>query len=266
MPRTDSLNILIVILLVTNIVLNVWGIASYSTNNAHEVEVKPVSTYDYIPPAQMQEHQKAITSVSLTSTNSSSIKPEPTITKGQLPNWNCDLYYCKDGDPKIYPIKTTLALALNDAVTLDLKSKVNPNTVSMVVIFDPTCPECKKYYRNTLSTVLANHGVVKLIPTIFDDELKTHKLREVRKLLCADNVSEHVSKLATNRPTARPYECPVTLDDAREVVTKTKSILEPFMLSGVTPVTVTKTATWVGYQPYENVLNHINPANNTIAQ
>ncbi|MEZ9699625.1 DsbA family protein [Vibrio sp. 10N.261.46.E12] len=263
MPKNDSLSILIIILLVVNIILNVWGLASNSNRSSHDPKSKSISSYDYIPPERMQEHQKAVKNLSQPSVKPLPISTPPSITKGQLPNWNCDLYYCKDGDPKIYPIKTTLALALNDAVTLDLQSEANPNTVSMVVVFDPTCPECKKYYRNTLSNVLENHGVVKIIPTIFDDELKTHKLREVRKLLCANDVKEHVSKIATNRPTARPYDCSVTLEDARQVVAKTKSILEPFLLSGVTPVTVTKTATWVGYQPYDHVLNHINPVYNS---
>lgn len=187
----------------------------------------------------------------------------PTKTKSQIdrtiPNWDCKLFYCNEGDPKIYPLRASMAQALTNATAFELTSDLPNAPVSMVVIFDPTCPECKRFYRETITEVLHRNGNVKIIPTIYSDNLSVYKLREVQKMLCASDLDQFLHNIANRLPTAKDYDCKVTVDDARKIVGKTKELLTPFGVAGATPLTLTKTSNWLGFQPYKNVVKHINP-------
>ncbi len=173
------------------------------------------------------------------------------------PNWNCDIYYCKEGDPAIYPLKTALASKLSELTSFTLTSSIDSNSYVMAVVFDPTCPKCKRYYRETLKHVLNSQGSIRIIPTLYNDKITKFGLQKVQDMLCSNDINATIEAIATDKSTYRDFNCKITIDDARKVIEETKEALMPFNISGIAPITLTKKSTWLGVQPLDVVIKHL---------
>ncbi len=207
--------------------------------------------------ANFESYQKQINpTVGITLPSVGSDIPKQNEVIG-LPNWDCSLYYCAEGDPKIYPLKRELASKLGSATSLTLKSNINPTQYAMAVVYDPTCPNCKDYFQKTLKPVLDNHGPIRIIPTVFDDVLSEYKLNEVRKLLCSVDLRQTMENLSLGLAVTTPYDCSIDLEQAKAIVETNKGILQPYGVAGVTPFTLTQNANWVGKQPYKTVKKYL---------
>lgn len=184
-------------------------------------------------------------------------KANDVSTDISKPNWDCDIYYCKEGDPAIYPLKTALASKLSELTSFTLTSSIDNNSYVMAVVFDPTCPKCKRYYRETLKHILNSQGSIRIIPTLYNDKITKFGLQKVQDMLCSNDINATIEAIATDKSTYRDFNCKITMDDTRKVIEETKEALMPFKISGIAPITLTKKSTWLGVQPLDIVIKHL---------
>lgn len=195
----------------------------------------------------------------LTQNNTTTDKhPELTAHHGKS-TWDCDIYYCEEGDLPIYPFASNIAQAIAKLPYRVLNEKSKDGQVALYVIFDPTCPKCKGYFSTTLTSLLDSKitGEIRIIPTLYADKITTGGLKAVMQLLCGPSVKASIDGLVRKTP-IDTSSCRFGLKEAKQIVLETRRELAPFQLDGVAPVTLSAKSIWIGNLTYSDVLPHLN--------
>lgn len=174
-------------------------------------------------------------------------------------NWDCDLYWCKDGDQEIYPLSVSLVNSLYNATSVTVRKDTNSSGDNiMAVVFDPTCPSCKELYRTSMRKLLDEGYSIRLITTLFNDTLSTRGITLVRGLLCSKDRYNYLENLMSGH-TLEPIsdQCPLTFEQTKAQIQKTKATLSKYSLDGVTPLVFTPKAMWFHATDYSTTVKYL---------
>ncbi|MFM2668588.1 hypothetical protein AAFX24_27995 [Vibrio mediterranei] len=172
-----------------------------------------------------------------------------------MPNGTVRLYFCKEGDLPIYPRPT---LVTNDIATLSFRTipKLSNDNPNLVVIFDPTCPRCKAYYRDTLRQLSEQGNVIRIIPTLYKDRLTDKDYTAVHRLLCAESVKAGIEDIVYGRKES-VEQCPISLSQVKQSIDKTRKSLSKHQLHTMAPISVSPKALWFGNLPISTVTKYL---------
>lgn len=187
---------------------------------------------------------------------------EKQIKKLQLEmDWSCDDFYCKEGDLEIFPLSVTALAALaSNAISMSVTKTPSSMDHPLAVVFDPTCPSCKKYYTTTLKPLLDKGYRILLYPTVYDDTPSRRQISAVRDLLCADNYYNYLNTLTSSgsRRNHDELQCSLSHEETAQFVKTTKATLKQFKLDGFTPISFSHKAMWFHNYDLETIKPYIN--------
>lgn len=167
---------------------------------------------------------------------------------GLIPNTDCSIHYCKEGDKRAYPLPNKLLYelaALGKAKQLPHFEWDGKQPVDLAVIWDPTCQFCKAFYRNTLRQLLQDGRNVRFMISTNEpfDKIPANKKRLINELLCDASPKKVLLKQVLNLPYAPQ---PIPNCDAMPKVQAFKSTLAKYGFDGPTPVSFTSSTMLYG--------------------
>lgn len=172
--------------------------------------------------------------------------------------WDCDYFFCKDGDPKVYPLPSRLAVAMGDlpAFVVGDKNNTNPE-VEMVAVFDPDCAYSRNYFKESLIPLIRDGLKVRVVMNSYKslDKKSTKYFEKVDRIACDANPSEAL--LAFLGESDYQYNQREGVCGSKVEIAKAKEILGKFNIANSTPLSLTKSSFLVGKQSKHIVQKHI---------
>lgn len=167
---------------------------------------------------------------------------------GLIPNTDCAIHYCKEGDKRAYPLPTKLLTELVKLSKQDMLPHFEWDSdapVDLGIIWDPTCPHCKRFYRDVIRDMLREGKNVRFMLSTNEpfDRIPPLKKALITDLLCDAEPRSMLMKQVMQVPyTPQPIpDC-----DPMPKVKAFKQTLAKYGFDGPTPISFTSTTMLYG--------------------